>query len=289
MQNVIRKAVALGLCEFLVFLPISGDARRPPSTPAPPVQTTSLREYLQKSYLELFELAPKLEFSAEEIQSQRQALDKGQDLCVTRFKDHAKQYGKQIETAQKTLKNKTATLTESERKQMHCQIQNLELLKSEAQALAGQAIPTAYDNLDAKLDLIEKWPALRKQAQQEFADGSYMKRRFGDVKDIGFREIEPNQQDDIKKGQDALEEMKRNGLLPPEVEVKAIQEYVNSIAQNIAGKSDLKIPLHVSVLQSREINAFALPGGYLFIERGLLEAADNEAELAGVLAHEMKR
>jgi Zn-dependent protease with chaperone function len=287
MQNVIRKAVALGLCEFLVFLPISGDARRPPSTPAPPVQTTSLREYLQKSYLELFELAPKLEFSAEEIQSQRQALDKGQDLCVTRFKDHAKQYGKQIETAQKTLKNKTATLTESERKQMHCQIQNLELLKSEAQALAGQAIPTAYDNLDAKLDLIEKWPALRKQAQQEFADGSYMKRRFGDVKDIGFREIEPNQQDDIKKGQDALEEMKRNGLLPPEVEVKAIQEYVNSIAQNIAGKSDLKIPLHVSVLQSREINAFALPGGYLFIERGLLEAADNEAELAGVLAHEM--
>ena len=54
--------------------------------------------------------------------------------------------------------------------------------------------------------------------------------------------------------------MKRSGLLPPEVEDKAIQEYVNSVAQRIAQKSDLKIPLHVSVLQSREINAFALAG-----------------------------
>jgi Zn-dependent protease with chaperone function len=286
MRDVIRKAVALGLCEFLIFLPITGDTRRPPSAPAP-VQTTSLREYLQKSYLELFELAPKLEFSAQEIQNQRQSLDKGKDLCVTTFKDHAKLYGKQIDAAQKTLKNKTATLNDSERKQMHCQIQNLDLLKSEAQALSSQVIPTAYDNLDAKVDLIEKWPALQKQAQQDFADGSYIKRRFGDVKDIGFREIEPNQKDDIKKGQDAIEEMKRNGLLPPEVEDKAIQEYVNRIAQDIATHSDLKIPLHLSVLQSREINAFALPGGYLFIERGLLEAADNEAELAGVLAHEM--
>jgi hypothetical protein len=145
----------------------------------------------------------------------------------------------------------------------------------------------AYDNLNAKLDVIEKWPALYKQTQQEIASESYLSRRWGDVKDIGFREIAANQQDDIKKGQQAIEEMKRSGLLPPEVEDKAIQAYVNSVAQRIAQKSDLKIPLHVSVLQSREINAFALPGGYLFIERGLLEAADDESELAGVLAHEM--
>lgn len=285
MRDPIRKIIALGLCELLVFLPISGEAPRQISTGAPP--PTSLREYLQKSYLELFELAAELEFSAEEIQNQRQSLDKGKDLCVTRFKDHAKQYGKQIDNTLRTLKNKTGSITDSERKEMHCRIQNLELLKSEAQALSGQVIPTAYDNLDAKLDLIEKWPALQKQAQQDFTDGSYVKRRFGDVKDIGFREVEPNQQDDIKKGQDALEEMKRSGLLPPEVEDKAIQEYVNGIAQDIAAHSDLKIPLHIDVLQSREINAFALPGGYLFIERGLLEAADNEAELAGVLSHEM--
>lgn len=81
--------------------------------------------------------------------------------------------------------------------------------------------------------------------------------------------------------------MKRAGLIPPEVEDKAIQDYVNTVGQRIARFSDLKIPLHISVLQSREINAFALPGAYLFIERGLLEASDDEAELAGVIAHEI--
>lgn len=89
MRDVIHKAIAVGLCELLVFLPITGDARRQPFTP--PVQTTALREYLQKSYLELFELVPKLGFTAEEIQNQRRSFDKGKDLCVMRFKDHAVQ------------------------------------------------------------------------------------------------------------------------------------------------------------------------------------------------------
>src|SRR5499425_3897614 len=81
--------------------------------------------------------------------------------------------------------------------------------------------------------------------------------------------------------------MKRTGLMPPAVADKAIQQYVNSVAQRVAQRSDLKVPLHIEVLQSREIDAFALPGGFLFIERGLLEAADDESELAGVVAHEM--
>ena len=247
----------------------------------------SLREYLHKSYLELFELAPKLEFSAVDIEAQRNALKSGKNICVDRFENHAKQYAKQIDAARNDLKKATGTLTEAERKQAHCNIQNVDLLKSEAAVLAGQAIPTAYDNLNAKLDVIQQWPAQYKQIQQEIASGSYHTRRWGDVKDIGFRQIEPNQQDDIKRGAQAMEEMKRLGLMPPAVEDKAIQEYVRSVAERIAKHSDLKVPLHVEVLQSREINAFALPGGYVFIERGLLEAADDESELAGVLAHEI--
>ena len=257
------------------------------ATAADPKRPSALRELLQKPYVDLFDLAPIQEFTTAEIEAQRKALQKGEDFCVGRFKEHGKQYAKQIDAAQKDLKVQTVSLNEGQRKEVHCRIQNLELLRSEAQALAGHAIPTAYDNLNAKLDLIQNWPALYKQTQQEIANRSYMNRRWADVKDIGFREIAANQQDDIKKGQQAIEEMKRSGLLPPEVEDKAIQEYVNSVAQRIAQKSDLKIPLHVSVIQSREINAFALPGGYLFIERGLLDAADDEAELAGVLAHEM--
>lgn len=288
MRNLARKSVALLLYESLVLLPMTGaGTARQQQAPVRSVQTLSLREYLQKSYLDLFELAPRLEFSAGQIENQRNALKSGKDICVDRFKAHSKQYGKQTQAAQKDLKSRTATLSEEQRKQIHCNIQNLDLLKSEADVLAGQAIPTAYDNLNAKLDVIQQWPAQYQQIQQEFASGSYHTRRWGDVKDIGFRVIEPNQQDDIKRGAQAVEEMKRLGLMPPEVEDKAIQEYVRSVAERVGKFSDLKVPLHVAVLQSREINAFALPGGYLFIERGLLEAADDESELAGVIAHEI--
>ena len=288
MKNLFRKSVAVLLCPVLALLPILGEGvAYAQQTPVRSAQTLALREYLQKSYLELFELAPKLEFSTTEIEAQRNALKSGKDLCVGRFKTHSKQYGSQIDAARKDLKKDTATLSDAKRTQAHCNIQNLDLLKSEADILAGQAIPTAYDNLGAKLDVIQQWPAEYKQIQQDLASGTYHTRRWGDVKDIGFRQIEPNQQDDIKRGSDAVEEMKRLGLMPPEVEDKAIQEYVRSVGERVAKHSDLKIPLHITVLQSREINAFALPGGYLFIERGLLEAADDESELAGVIAHEI--
>jgi Zn-dependent protease with chaperone function len=287
MRNLSRCLLALLLSALLVLMPAIQARAQEQSTPAPVVLTTTLRGHLQEHYVELFDLAPRLHYSAGEIEKQRAALGKGKDICVSRFKEHAKQYGKQIEETQQNLKDTTTKLNDAQRKQVHCKIQNLELLKAEAEVLSGHAIPTAYDNLNAKLDIIEKWPAFYQQTQQEIASESYLKRRWGNVKDIGFREIASGQQDDIKRGQQAIEEMKRAGLLPPEVENKAIQDYVNTVAQRIAKFSDLKIPLHVSVLQSREINAFAFPGGYLFIERGLLEAADDEAELAGVIAHEI--
>src|SRR5262245_40909485 len=63
-------------------------------------------------------------------------------------------------------------------------------------------------------------------------------------------------------------------------------EFVNRITQNIVINSDVKVPVTVKVIDSSEINAFALPGGFLYVNRGLIEAADNEAELAGVIAHE---
>jgi beta-barrel assembly-enhancing protease len=55
----------------------------------------------------------------------------------------------------------------------------------------------------------------------------------------------------------------------------------------IAANSDIRVPVQVKVLNSREINAFALPGGFLFVQRGLLEQVDDEAQLAGVMAHEL--
>jgi hypothetical protein len=66
-----------------------------------------------------------------------------------------------------------------------------------------------------------------------------------------------------------------------------VTEYVNRIAQNLVRNSDAKVPFTVKVLDDDTVNAFALPGGYFFVQSGLILAADDEAELAGVMAHEI--
>jgi hypothetical protein len=66
-----------------------------------------------------------------------------------------------------------------------------------------------------------------------------------------------------------------------------ITEYVNRLGQRIVGNSDAQVPVTIKVIESDEINAFTLPGGYLYVDTGLILAADNEAELAGLMAHEV--
>ena len=67
----------------------------------------------------------------------------------------------------------------------------------------------------------------------------------------------------------------------------SVAEYVNRLGQNLVRNSDAKVPFIIKVLDSDEVNAFALPGGFMFVNTGLVLKAENEAELAGVLAHEI--
>jgi beta-barrel assembly-enhancing protease len=66
-----------------------------------------------------------------------------------------------------------------------------------------------------------------------------------------------------------------------------VTEYVNRVGQNIVRNSDAKVPFTIKVVDSNEVNAFALPGGFMFVNTGLVLKAESEAELAGVLAHEI--
>jgi predicted Zn-dependent protease len=66
-----------------------------------------------------------------------------------------------------------------------------------------------------------------------------------------------------------------------------VTEYVNRVGQGIARNSDSRMPFTIKVIDSDEVNAFALPGGFMFVNTGLVVKADNEAEFAGVLAHEI--
>jgi predicted Zn-dependent protease len=66
-----------------------------------------------------------------------------------------------------------------------------------------------------------------------------------------------------------------------------IAEYVNRVGQNLVRNSDAKVPFTIKVIDTEDINAFALPGGFFFVNSGLILKADTEAELAGVMAHEI--
>lgn len=66
-----------------------------------------------------------------------------------------------------------------------------------------------------------------------------------------------------------------------------VSEYINRLGQNLVRNSDSQVPFTIKVIDSDDINAFALPGGFFYVNSGLILAADNEAELAGVMAHEI--
>jgi hypothetical protein len=71
------------------------------------------------------------------------------------------------------------------------------------------------------------------------------------------------------------------------VQDPVVNEYVNRIGQTLVRNSDAKVPFTIKVIDSEDINAFALPGGFFYVNSGLILAADEEAELAGVMAHEI--
>ena len=66
-----------------------------------------------------------------------------------------------------------------------------------------------------------------------------------------------------------------------------ITEYINRLGQNIVLHSDAKVPFTIKVIDSADVNAFALPGGFFYINSGAILAADSEAEIVGVMAHEI--
>jgi predicted Zn-dependent protease len=99
-------------------------------------------------------------------------------------------------------------------------------------------------------------------------------------KGINFYSIEK----EIALGKQMAQEVERQAKI---VDDPIIAEYVNRVGQNLVRNSDAKVPFTIKVIDSEEINAFALPGGFFFVNTGILLNADNEAEMAGVMAHEI--
>src|SRR5438067_4635225 len=99
-------------------------------------------------------------------------------------------------------------------------------------------------------------------------------------KGVNFYSLEK----EIALGKQLAQEIERQAKI---IDDPIIAEYVNRVGQNLVRNSDAKVPFTIKVLDAEEINAFALPGGFFFVNTGVLLNADSEAELAGVMAHEI--
>jgi beta-barrel assembly-enhancing protease len=89
---------------------------------------------------------------------------------------------------------------------------------------------------------------------------------------------------EIALGKQLAQEVERQAKI---IDDPVIAEYVNRVGQNLVRNSDAKVPFTIKVIDTEDVNAFALPGGFFFVNSGLILKADTEAELAGVMAHEI--
>jgi Peptidase family M48 len=110
-----------------------------------------------------------------------------------------------------------------------------------------------------------------------------------DVEAIGNRKVGkgPNfysLEKEIALGRQLAQEVERSARL---VDDPVVTEYVNRVGQNLVRNSDARVPFTIKVIDSDEVNAFALPGGFFYVNSGLILRAQEESELAGVMVHEI--
>jgi predicted Zn-dependent protease len=133
-------------------------------------------------------------------------------------------------------------------------------------------------------------PADKPNADKQNADKQKKtQNKKKDPDEIGNREVGKgvnfySLEKEIGLGKGLAQEVERQAKI---IDDPVIAEYVNRVGQNLVRNSDAKVPFTIKVLDSEEVNAFALPGGFFFVNTGLILKAETEAELAGVMAHEI--
>jgi predicted Zn-dependent protease len=110
-----------------------------------------------------------------------------------------------------------------------------------------------------------------------------------DVEQVGDREVGKGMnfyslEKEIALGKALAQQVEQQSRI---VQDPVVAEYVNRVGQNLVNNSDAQVPFTIKVIDTDDINAFALPGGFFFVNAGLILAAESEAELAAVMAHEI--
>jgi predicted Zn-dependent protease len=163
---------------------------------------------------------------------------------------------------------------------------------------AGSALaaPQSQDPPPPAQDPAKTPPPAQQQTQQQTGpqpvqqkDTVTPKNSKEDVDAIGNRNVGKgvnlfSLEREISLGKGLAQEVERSSKL---IDDPVVTEYVNRVGQNLVRNSDAKVPFTIKVIDSDEVNAFALPGGFFYVNSGLVLRAQEESELAGVMAHEI--
>src|SRR2546427_11851040 len=170
-------------------------------------------------------------------------------------------------------------------------------LASALMAAPAFALPQSQDPpKDPPQDPSKPQPAVQTKTQQPAASQPVQqqetvkpKNSKEDVEAIGNRSVGKGMnlyslEREIGLGKQLAQEVERSSKL---IDDHIVTEYVNRVGQNLVRNSDARVPFTIKVIDSDEVNAFALPGGFFYVNSGLILRAQEESELAGVMAHEI--
>ena len=162
--------------------------------------------------------------------------------------------------------------------------------------VAGSAFAAPQSQDPPSQDPAKTPPPTQQQSQQQTGsqpvqqkDTVTPKNSKEDVEAIGNRSVGKgvnlySLEREISLGKQLAQEVERSSKL---IDDPVVTEYVNRVGQNLVRNSDARVPFTIKVIDSDEVNAFALPGGFFYVNSGLILRAQEESELAGVMAHEI--
>jgi len=249
---------------------------------------------LERPYVALQDAVRLVPDSRAQLRSVKSAIERERGEKIDQCRDARKHSQRELSTAWKDLNEINGSASRdtdsmaARRETLHVQIADLEHAIGNSAIECDHLISAASEVKLAKLHLMQNWPKRRDEINRR-QDGRARERRHGDIDDIGYRRIAKKPEEDIAVGQQAAQQMASSGLMPSALQDQDIQHYVRQLAGKIAESSDLKVPLHVTVIDSPDIAPITLPGGFLYIPSGLIRAAETEAQLAGVISREIAR
>ena len=278
--------VSLYALSLALLIPLQAD-QEPPCIPLEDLPNQPFVSLLEQPYQEVH--------PHDTLKDLRERLEREREEKLEEIRKTEKLWKRKLEDDRRELEllNKGSSVDAADvarrRSSLHIEIAALERGIRDKVREREHTIPATYEVRLSKLWLAEHWPERRNEILEEIEEGRGRERKHGDVDDIGYRVLASDSEKDIEVGEQASRQMIAGGWLPSRLHHEEVQTYVRGLASRLAASSDLRIPLHVTVLDSQELKAVALPGGFLYVTSGVIRAAQTESELAGVLSREIAR